>query len=162
MAKLEQLRYNSEERLQGVSLRGKRISFGKRKFMRVKKTVLAIFMALMMMSGTCLAENMQFVDANGSTGYYVDVSSIAFEGDQVVNAKVAMIKAVSKRMYVYQMRFDRGKGTYQTLWSEIRAYDKDWKDVLSTDRQPQVPRPYGTVSPMHEMVEFIYEYTKKK
>ena len=50
----------------------------------IKKRVLPVLLAaLLLFSGTCLAENMQFVDANGTTGYYVDVDSIEFSTDKV-------------------------------------------------------------------------------
>ena len=41
---------------------------------------------LMLLSSACLAEeDMEFVDANGATGYYVDVASISFESDDIAN-----------------------------------------------------------------------------
>ena len=115
---------------------------------------------LFFLSGTCLAaENWHFVDADGFTGYYVDVGTINFEDNERVNAKTAVIKANQNRMYVYTMHFDRANATYQTLYSEIRAYDT--KEVLTVNREAQPPHPYGLASPMGAIVSYIYEYSKR-
>ena len=62
----------------------------------------------MLLSSACLAEeDMEFVDANGATGYYVDVASISFESDDIANARIAVIKANQNRRYIYAARFYR-------------------------------------------------------
>ncbi|MBR2214826.1 MAG: hypothetical protein IJ849_03585 [Selenomonadaceae bacterium] len=121
---------------------------------------LTVALCLFVFSGVCAAaENWHFVDASGFTGYYVDVGTITFEDEQRVNAKVAVIKASVNRMYVYTMHFDREAATYQTLYSEIRAYDT--KEVLTVNRTAEPPHPYGLASPMGAIVSYIYEYSKK-
>ena len=111
------------------------------------------------------AEDMRFVDAEGYTGYYVDVSTIAFgtgeipEGtapEEIAEARVAVVKADRNRRYLYQMRFNRRMETYEIGSSEVQAYDT--KEVLEKNAMGRVPRHYGFSSPMHGIVNFIYEW----
>lgn len=122
--------------------------------MRIKKIAVALFMALSLMSPVCLAENLQFVDSNGATGYYVDVDSIAFESDKVVNARIAVKKAAANRMFLYTMNFDAGERRYRILDSQVIQYDT--KQVLESATGPNVPMPYGELSPMSIIVEYIF------
>ncbi|SFT66388.1 hypothetical protein SAMN02910356_01533 [Selenomonas sp. GACV-9] len=154
----------------------------------IKKRVLPfLLMAMVFFSGTCLAENMQFVDANGATGYYVDVDSIEFSTDKVwiqpdpipakepgkpsvvpkgymaevelVTARVAVIKARQNRRFIYRMRFNPTLSTYQILSSVTQQYDT--RATLQTDNTPLTATGYTVASPMHEMVDFIYEQPRK-
>ena len=111
------------------------------------------------------AEDMRFVDAEGYTGYYVDVSTIAFgtgeipEGtapEEIAEARVAVVKADRNRRYLYQMRFNRRMETYEIGSSEVQAYDT--KEVLEKNAMGRVPRRYGFSSPMNGIVNFIYEW----
>ena len=111
------------------------------------------------------AEDMRFVDAEGYTGYYVDVSTIAFgtgeipEGtapEEIAEARVAVVKAARNRRYLYQMRFNRRMETYEIGSSEVQAYDT--KEVLEKNAMGRVPRHYGFSSPMNGIVNFIYEW----
>ncbi|MBE6075279.1 MAG: hypothetical protein E7202_12345 [Selenomonas ruminantium] len=154
----------------------------------IKKRVLPVLLAaLLLFSGTCLAENMQFVDANGATGYYVDVDSIEFSTDKVwiqpdpipaqepgrpavvpqgymadveiVTARVAVIKARQNRRFIYRMRFNPTQSTYQILSSVTQQYDT--RTTLQTNNTPLTATGYSVSSPMHEMVDFIYEQPRK-
>ncbi|MBQ9616395.1 MAG: hypothetical protein IJR38_08685, partial [Selenomonadaceae bacterium] len=78
---------------------------------------------------------------------------VAWESDTVVSAKIAVIKAATNRMYVYQMRFDCGMMTYQILSSETLAYDT--KTVLESSWVPQMEMGYSSTSIMQEMVSYI-------
>ena len=111
------------------------------------------------------AEDMRFVDAEGYTGYYVDVSTIAFgtgeipEGtapEEIAEARVAVVKADRNRRYLYHMRFNRRMETYEIGSSEVQAYDT--KEVLEKNAMGRVPRHYGFSSPMNGIVNFIYEW----
>lgn len=119
------------------------------------KKLLPIFVAVIcLMPMNCrAAEKMSFVDAIGSTGYYVYMDSVAWESDTVVSAKIAVIKAATNRMYVYRMRFDCGMMTYQILSSETLAYDT--KTVLESSWVPQMEMGYSSTSIMQEMVSYI-------
>lgn len=112
---------------------------------------------LMLLSSACLAEeDMEFVDANGATGYYVDVASISFESDDIANARIAVIKANQNRRYIYAARFDRQQRTYQLYSSVVQQYDT--KAQLENSPITDTPHPYGIASPMKEMVDFIFQY----
>lgn len=120
---------------------------------------------LLGLSPLAAAEDMRFVDAEGFTGYYVDVSSIAFgTGDipqdtapeDIVEAQVAVVKADRNRRYLYQMRFNRRQETYEIYSSEVQAYDT--KEVLEKSNLGRLPRHYGFSSPMNGIVNFIYEW----
>ena len=54
--------------------------------MGIRKIGCLLAVCLMVFMSRAYAENMQFVDANGSTGYYVDTDSIS--SDQVVENNV--------------------------------------------------------------------------
>ncbi len=119
-----------------------------------KKLLSVLVAAICLLPVNCqAAEKMSFVDAIGSTGYYVYMDSVAWESDAVVNAKVAVIKTTTNRMYVYRMRFDCGMMTYQILSSETLAYDT--KEVLESSWVPQMEMGYSSTSIMQEMVSYI-------
>ena len=103
------------------------------------------------------AEDMRFVDAEGFTGYYVDASTIYIgEDENISEAVVAVVKADRNRRYLYQVRFDRNKETYEIFRSEVQAYDT--REVLEKSSLGRVPRHYGLSSPMNSIVNFIYEW----
>lgn len=141
------------------------------RLMKIKRIPLLLMMLLWLTSSFCLAaEDMQFVDANGSTGYYVDVSSIAYgtasEGGgetaasyEVVTARVAVIKANMNRRFLYLMQFNKATSTYQILASKVQKYDT--KEVVEIRDVPNPALPYTVGSPMHTIVEFIYEQPRK-
>ena len=121
--------------------------------MGIRKIGCLLAVCLMVFMSRAYAENMQFVDANGSTGYYVDTDSIS--SDQVVEndvqktlwtARVAVIRADLNRRYIYLMQFDPAKRTYQIF---------DTKDVLQSSDQAEPARPYLVTSPMNEIVQFV-------
>ena len=104
--------------------------------MGIRKIGCLLAVCLMVLMSRAYAENMQFVDANGSTGYYVDTDSIS--SDQVVEndvqktlwtARVAVIRADLNRRYIYLMQFDPAKRTYQIFASEVQRYDTKDVDV---------------------------------
>ena len=98
--------------------------------MGIRKIGCLLAVCLMVFMSRAYAENMQFVDANGSTGYYVDTDSIS--SDQVVEndvqktlwtARVAVIRADLNRRYIYLMQFDPDKRMYQIFASEVQRYE---------------------------------------
>lgn len=114
--------------------------------------------ALWIMGSACSAEDLQFVDANGSTGYYVDVDSITYEGENIVNAGIAVKKAALNRMFLYTMQFDSAARTYQILSSQVVKYDT--REVLERGAASETPHPYGILSPMSSIVDYIYSLKK--
>ncbi len=128
--------------------------------MRFRRTALALGAAFFLMLPVCGAEDMQFVDADGNTGYYVDVDSLVFEGNTLVNARVAVKKATMNRMFLYTMQFDSGLKTYRTIDSKVIQYDT--KKVLETKAGTEATHPYSDMSPMSSIVEYIYEWREHR
>lgn len=112
--------------------------------------------ALMLMPIPALAayENLEFVDANGSTGYYADRKSAYFPTDDMVEAIIAVKKAGQNRMFTYRMQFNRLEHTYLILSSQIIKYDT--QEVLETHNEAQMPQTYRLQSPMNEIVDYLF------
>ena len=76
--------------------------------MNFRRVACLLAVCMMLLSSICLAaEHMEFVDANGSTGYYVDVDTIApetvVENDvprTLWNADVAVVRADINRRFI--------------------------------------------------------------
>ena len=125
---------------------------------------------MLCLSPFACAEDMQFVDAEGFSGYYVDVSSIVIgpeggvpEGtapEDIIDAQVAVVKADRNRRYLYRMRFDRHQETYEIFSSEMQAYDT--KEVLERNSVGRRPCRYGIASPLHKIVAYINEWKGKQ
>jgi len=122
--------------------------------MPVKRIGVLIAALMLVLSSVCAAENMEFVDADGSTGYYVDTDSVNFYDDKLVDARIAVVKANKNRRFVYAVQFDREKGTYQIFASMVQIYDT--KDVIDSRTESGPPLPYSYNSPMREIVDYIF------
>lgn len=97
---------------------------------------------------------MEFVDAWGDTGYYVDMKSLEFKGDHEVTAQVEIVCADKDRLYLYRIHFDRKKRTYQILDSVMAVYAT--KERIGGNATPTAVTPYAAGSPMEGVVEFIF------
>ena len=86
--------------------------------------------------------DMQFVDASGMTGYYVDMGSLE------------IVRADKDRLYLYRIHFDRKKRTYQILESVMAEYAT--KERLGDNSAPTAVTAYAPGSPMESVVEFIF------
>ncbi|MBE6086221.1 MAG: hypothetical protein E7203_12375 [Selenomonas ruminantium] len=130
--------------------------------------ILPLLLGLLFWGSTSVfAENMQFVDAVGPTGYYVDVDSLSYfqtvevQPDntsrtyELVQARVAVVKARTNRRYIYLMQFNRDKRVYHILASKVQAYDT--KQTLEESGDQHLDLPFVETSPMQTVVDFIYE-----
>ena len=121
---------------------------------------------LLFMPAALAMENMEFVDATGPTGYYVDTSSITYDTraelqpDGKTRDCVAVIKARTNRCYTYLMEFNREKMVYRTLSCKVQAYDT--KKVVEENRDVSPELPFVETSPMQTVVDFIYEQPRKE
>ncbi|WP_143188077.1 hypothetical protein [Selenomonas ruminantium] len=118
------------------------------------------------------AEKLQFVDAVGPTGYYVDVNSIAYTTEEapqldgsmrtyeLVQARVAVVKARTQRRYTYLMQFNKEKMVYRIISSKVQAYDT--KEVLEKSDAVSQELPFVETSPMQEVVDYIYAQSRGK
>ena len=101
----------------------------------------------------CFAENFQFVDAENTTGYYVDIDSVKIESPEFVAAKIAVVKANLNKMYVYNVRINHKEQTYQIVSSQILEYDT--RSILESNNRSRPFRPYAAKSEMSELINFI-------
>lgn len=135
--------------------------------------ILPIFLGVWLFMATAVyAENMQFVDAVGPTGYYVDMDSLSYstttemqpnnerKSYELVQARVAVIKARTNRRYIYQMQFNKEKKVYRILSSQVQAYDT--KEFLEQTEEKSPELPFVETSPMQTIVDFIYEQPRNK
>jgi len=135
--------------------------------------VLPLLLGLLLWgSASVFAENFQFVDAVGPTGYYVDVDSLTFSAVEemqpdktkkryeLVQARVAVIKARTSRRYIYQMQFNKEKRVYRILSSKVQAYDT--KEYLEQTEEKSPELSFVETSPMQAVVDFIYEQPRQK
>ena len=128
----------------------------------IRRIFLAALAALILgMSSVGLAEpidfsdmDLRFVDAQGSTGYYVDMNSVQIKNNHEATARVEIVKADANCLYLYTIAFDRGKNTYQILDSIVAAYDT--KEQTGGSGQPLKPQSYAIGSAMETVAEYIY------
>ena len=118
--------------------------------------LLAVTLFITGMGHCAAAEDMQFVDADGDTGYYVDTLSIVRVSEAERDAVVAVVKAAENRRYLYRMRFDRTQSTYRIFSTQVEIYDT--KEVLRTVPGIDAPQHYTPGSPMRSIVDFIEEF----
>lgn len=113
---------------------------------------------LILLAAPCLAsdEGLRFVDAEGDTGYYVDIYSISIDSSHEYTANVAIIKAKDNTMYSYRMHFDYGARTYQVLYSATMTYDE--REISESSSVPQSPRVYAQGSPLAAIVDYLYAW----
>ena len=117
---------------------------------------LLVFLIYTFMSvSICFGEDLVFVDADEDTGYYVDIDTISIEGKDFINATIAIIKANSNRMYLYNVKINHKDNSYQINSSKILEYDT--KNLLESNEQRRPFRPYSPNSEMSELVKFIIE-----
>ena len=112
-------------------------------------------------SGLCAATpidfsdmDLRFVDAQGNTGYYVDMNAVEIKNNNEATARVEIVKADANCLYLYTIAFDRGKRTYQILDSVVAAYDT--KEPNGGSQNPMKAQSYAKGSAMETVAEYIY------
>ena len=106
-----------------------------------------------MMTSTCAAENLQFIDAMDDTGYYYDADTVNIRNSSVFYVDMAVIKASLNRMYVYDVRIDHAEKTYEILSSRILSYDT--RAEIESNRASRPPQHYSARSEFGQMVRLI-------
>ena len=108
-----------------------------------------------MMMSPCSAEDFQFVDAEGNTGYYVDMDSVENESRDILFARIAVKKAGANRMFIYDVRFNHYDRAYQIISSQTIEYET--QNVLESTDEARAFRAYSPNSEMSELIQFIME-----
>ena len=122
---------------------------------KIFRSALITLLALitMMTLPVCSAENFVFVDAEDTTGYYVDKDSVKVESQESIKVTIAIIKAKSNKMYIYSVQINPENHTYQIFSSKILEYDT--RNVLEINDNPRILKTYSLKSKMAELVDFI-------
>ncbi len=128
----------------------------------MRKILLTLLLAAVLAAGgVCFAEpvdfsdmDLRFVDAQGNTGYYVDMNSVQIKNNDEATARVEIVKADANCLYLYTIAFDRGKRTYQILDSVVAAYDT--KEQTGGSGTPLKAQGYAKGSAMETVAEYIY------
>ena len=125
----------------------------KRCFNIFRRAAVLVSVIIFFVCGTCSAEDLKFIDANGDTGYYVDMESVKFEDSESFFVKMIVIKADLNKMYVYDLRINHALQKYVIQSTKTLAYDT--RTELTANNEPRYPRPYSEKSEMNEIVNFI-------
>ncbi len=128
----------------------------------IRKILLTVLAAAVLATGSVsFAEpidfsdmDLRFVDAQDTTGYYVDMNSVQIKNNNEATARVEIVKADSNCLYLYTIAFDRGKKTYQILDSIVAAYDT--KEPTGGSQTPLKAQSYAKGSAMETVAEYIY------
>ena len=114
-----------------------------------------LILIFILMTSKCSAQDFKFVDAEDSTGYYVDMDTVKIENKESVLVTVAIVKANMNKMYVYDMRINHREKKYQLLSSKTLDYDT--KNLLDSSNKSRPYKSYATKSKMSELIHFILE-----
>ena len=129
----------------------------------MRKLLLPVMTAMfwIMTCSLCMAEpidfsdmDLRFVDAQGETGYYVDMNSVQIKNMNEATARIEIVRADKNCLYLYTIAFDRGKKTYQILDSIVAVYDT--KEKTGGSSQPLKAQSYAKGSAMETVAEYIY------
>ena len=129
----------------------------------MRKLLLPVMTAMfwIMTCSLCMAEpidfsdmDLRFVDAQGDTGYYVDMNSVQIKNMNEATARIEIVRADKNCLYLYTIAFDRGKKTYQILDSIVAVYDT--KEKTGGSSQPLKAQSYAKGSAMETVAEYIY------
>lgn len=101
--------------------------------------------------------DMEFVDTQGdSTGYYVDLSQARYINLDEAVAWVEIVRADANRLYLYEVRFNRGQQHYVIQQTTIAEYDS--KHILRHSETPLPLVSYTVGSPMDNVAAYLYEH----
>ena len=120
-----------------------------KKFIKIFFVVGAIFFA----NPNCHAEDLKFIDAMDSTGYYVDMDTVERESPSVLRLNFILIKADQNKMNIYDVRINHQRKVYSVLSSKVLAYDT--RTELESNNRQRYERSYSNKSLMNEIVNFI-------
>ena len=87
------------------------------------------------------------------TGYYYDADSIRNESYSVFYVNMAVIKANLNQMYVYDVRINHVKKTYEILSSKTFSYDT--RSEMKSNASRRKAQTYSDKSEFGQMVRLI-------
>ena len=119
----------------------------------MKKFLLILAVMILTGGSTCAAEDLKFIDAMDDTGYYYDADSIRNESYSVFYVNMAVIKANLNQMYVYDVRINHVKKTYEILSSKTFSYDT--RSEMKSNASRRKAQTYSDKSEFGQMVRLI-------
>ena len=99
--------------------------------------------------------DMRFVDAIGSTGYYVDAATIKHIAGDKYEATYAIVQIKARQRHIYRAVFDFAAKTYQNRSVIVESYDT--KEVLRSEPLNDPPLSYDNDFVMKSIADFIAE-----
>ncbi len=119
----------------------------------ISRSLLILIFTMTLSTALCSAQNFKFVDAEDTTGYYVDMDNVKIEGKEFISTTLAVVKANLNKMYVYDVRINLNEQKYQIISSKIFEYDT--RTLMETNERSRPYRPYAPKSEMAELINFI-------
>ncbi len=99
------------------------------------------------------AEDLQFIDADGDTGYYFDCDSIKKINAETFTVDFIVIHAERNEMSVANLEINHAQKNYIVLESKILSYDS--RTELREENIQRIVKPYSTRSLMQQIVRKI-------
>lgn len=104
-------------------------------------------------SSICSAEDLKFLDANGETGYFVDMDSDRMESESVFRVNMVIIRLDVNEMDVIELRVDHVERNYMICSTRTLSYDD--RTELRADNTQRPARTYAEKSLMGDLVQIV-------
>lgn len=117
------------------------------------KKFLLILSTIILMSSSCSAENLKFIDAMEDKGYYYDADSVQIIDNETFRVQMAVIKASLNQMYTCDVLITHTENIYEILSSRVLSYDT--RSVLEVNNNRRPPQKYSDRSEFGQMVRLI-------
>ena len=115
--------------------------------------LLTIAAIIFLSSASCSAEDLKFLDANGDTGYFVDVDSDRMESESVFRVNMIIIRLDVNEMDVIDLRVNHVEKNY--IICSTRTFSYDERTELRADNTQRPARAYAEKSLMGDLVQIV-------
>lgn len=119
----------------------------------MKKFFLLAAAVIFWSSAVCSAEDLKFLDANGDTGYFVDVDSDRMENDSVFRVNMVIIRLDVNEMDVIELRVNHVEKNYMICSTRTLSYND--RTELRADNTQRQARAYDEKSLMGDLVQIV-------
>lgn len=119
----------------------------------MRKIFLLAAAIIFLSSEVCLAEDLKFLDANGDTGYFVDMDSDSMENESVFRVNMIIIRLDVNEMDVIELRVNHVEKNYMICSTRTFSYDE--RTELRADNTQRPPRTYAEKSMMGDLVQIV-------
>lgn len=119
----------------------------------MRKIFLLAAAVIFLSSANCSAEDLKFLDANGDTGYFVDVDSDRMENDSVFRVNMVIIRLDVNEMDVIELRVNHVEKNYMICSTRTLSFDD--RRELRADNTQRPARAYAEKSLMGDLVQIV-------